>query len=58
MELEKHLLSIQKRLQNCDDNKLVTEELTFKELKEVIENSLSFVDFCKFEFGEGITEGK
>lgn len=54
-ELEVLVKETYNKIKDVHGGNIITENLTFSELKYVFERVINFIDFAKFEFGEDIT---
>lgn len=55
IELEKYVVETLNKIKNMSDDKYIIENLSVKELKDVLSRVRDFIDYTKFEFGEDIT---
>jgi hypothetical protein len=56
VELEELIGKLYNEIKNVDDPTTITENLTVGNLKTITEKMWAFIDFCKIEFGEDITD--
>jgi len=56
VELEELIGKLYNEIKNVDDSTTITENLTVGNLKTITEKMWTFIDFCKIEFGEEITD--
>ena len=55
-ELEYLAIEIKVKLDSVSNDVAIGNNLTIGDLKEFLQRVSDFIDFCKFEFGEDITE--
>lgn len=55
-DLEKLVQEVYKEIDDINDAQKMTYNLTIGDLKATLERVMGFIDYCKFEFGENVTE--
>lgn len=55
MELEEHVGKIHQKLKDVSPNMVIVDDITVGEIVNLLINVRSFIDYCKFEFGNDIT---